>query len=1163
MPRLRQLAVGLGAWALVVVGAPATAPALSTLGPQEDLPVEVGALRADQGGFAPDGTLLYASGIANKRALGLRPPAGPIAPAEALPAGLDNPGGDLKVDVGPRGDAVLANGTSVAYRPPGGPTGAVQVLPAAPWFVRLNRAGDGVLLHPGTGGQVVAVTRPPGAASQWDVAGSQVLGTGSILALVLDPDGTAIALWVGGGTTLKQAVRPAGQTAWVAGPDLPLPGGLKDGGVAAQDHQGVSPSGWAVVTTTGAPGGPGTRSTEILFTVRAPGGTFSAPQSFAHPVNNFGSPEPAINDQGAWLAAYQDESGGPTQLVHGAGTTISVGGTPDPITAMAGAGHDLATAAYAGNRLRLDRYSATSAGPVASDLLVEKSSGGAILSGGAGGFAVLYNVPKGSSSSKQVVRVAPPDPNPLTVSLSAPVASSGDLLAVSLTATSDAADPVQVTFPSGMGAARDDTGAAGGPPVGLQAVVAPFPGFPASLGAGQSTQHTLVFEVTSPGTTRLVTRVRGVDTLGRSFTSDAALRVEAQLRPMSQWETRQAVAGAFTALAAKVQDARARAVKRLTDAVGRDLRRSKNPKARALLKPTARERGLAQQTGLPAGGLAWMSNAIREDRRIREGLKAARPGYAELTTLFVAESSDHFLRKVDKSLGNVADKVLVTPGLFWRDYLRGVYNGQEGTINAEMADAASEVYTKGTGALAEAARFYGSEDERKYLLQELPKIYDEAAKKVDAYRDKAEYDAIKWDDLMISDPRKGVKQFAGMLGDAEGFVAGNAIEDLFDPAGNAMKALGTLKRGSKAADLAEAVDAVTPPGQITKRLAERGSSRIVRSGTKPARTPIDGMGNLNEDQLDFMSSTVDRLNKKFGVDIEIQARPVNAYSAGIEGGIGKVEAVPTKNLTPDDVLMGAPQEWLGQTAYYKPALPKGFEKLKGVDKQRIQLRYDEKLKEYKQFKGLVDDPTGKAAKVKKMLKPGGADVDLGQNYKGRIELAAIEREGATLIQYKKLVVNGSPVFTGKPRPIVSDIDFNAIVDRVSGKHLPAAIRGQVELELMNEFSKAQRSGLIPFGFHGWTHSGFDAKSTDFRYIAKYMLMYATEDRALRYARHWAPKFFPELGAIADPRKYERAYRKAVESILDGYTRGKHLVKVTADGASIGPGVDPTIGLPLP
>ena len=68
---------------------------------------------------------------------------------------------------------------------------------------------------------------------------------------------------------------------------------------------------------------------------------------------------------------------------------------------------------------------------------------------------------------------------------------------------------------------------------------------------------------------------------------------------------------------------------------------------------------------------------------------------------------------------------------------------------------------------------------------------------------------------------------------------------------------------------------------------------------------------------------------------------------------------------------------------------------------------------------------------------------------------------------------------------------------------------------------------------------------------------------MSFARYWAPKFFPELGKIADPRKYERAYRKAIEKILDGYTRGKHLVKITAEDAVFGPGVDPTIGIPLP
>lgn len=312
------------------------------------------------------------------------------------------------------------------------------------------------------------------------------------------------------------------------------------------------------------------------------------------------------------------------------------------------------------------------------------------------------------------------------------------------------------------------------------------------------------------------------------------------------------------------------------------------------------------------------------------------------------------------------------------------------------------------------------------------------------------------------------------------------------------------------------------------------------------------MGNLNPDQLDFLSSTVKKLNAKFGVRGEIQVRPINGYSASIRDGIGKVEAVPTKNLTPDDVLMGAPEAWLGQTAYYKPKRPTGLGKLADADRQRIELRYEEKLDEYKKFKGLIDDESGKAAKVKKMLKPGGAEVELGQNYKAKIELTAIEKDGATLIQYKKLAVNGTPVFKGKPRPIVSDADFHAVVDSATGRNLPASVRAQYELELMNEFSKAQRSGLLPFGFHGWTHSGFDVKSKDFRLVSKYLLMYASEDQARRYAQHWGPRFFPELGKAA-----------AVDKVLAGYTRGKHLVRVSAEGASFGLGVDPTVGLPLP
>ncbi|HMW45986.1 MAG TPA: hypothetical protein PKD47_08880, partial [Solirubrobacterales bacterium] len=281
---------------------------------------------------------------------------------------------------------------------------------------------------------------------------------------------------------------------------------------------------------------------------------------------------------------------------------------------------------------------------------------------------------------------------------------------------------------------------------------------------------------------------------------------------------------------------------------------------------------------------------------------------------------------------------------------------------------------------------------------------------------------------------------------------------------------------------------------------------------------------------------VKNVNEKFGVKVEIQARPINEYAAKVKGGIGKVEAVPTKNLTPDDVILGAPPEWVGQAGYYPPKLPKNFNKLDAAEKARLQLRFDEKTKEFKQFKGVIEDPTGKTAKVHKALKKE-TEFDLGKNGKLKMELeATTHKSGAVLISYKKLSVNGKPVFTGKPRPIISDVDMNAVVDAATGRHLPAGIRGQVELEVMRQFAKAAEEGVFPFGYHGWTHSGFDIAAADFRHILKYQLMYMNEKDAVKLAK-----------------KYAAIYGIDPSEFLDGYTRGKLLVKITATDAVLGPG----------
>ena len=116
------------------------------------------------------------------------------------------------------------------------------------------------------------------------------------------------------------------------------------------------------------------------------------------------------------------------------------------------------------------------------------------------------------------------------------------------------------------------------------------------------------------------------------------------------------------------------------------------------------------------------------------------------------------------------------------------------------------------------------------------------------------------------------------------------------------------------------------------------------------------------------------------------------------------------------------------------------------------------------------------------------------------------------------------------------MDFHAVIDAATGLPLPASIRGKAELLLMREFSKAAKDGDLLFGFHGWTHSGFDLATKDFRYVLKYMLMYLSDADAAKVAA-----------------KYSAIYHVPASEFLDGYTKGKLVVKITSDAVTTGAG----------
>ena len=656
-----------------------------------------------------------------------------------------------------------------------------------------------------------------------------------------------------------------------------------------------------------------------------------------------------------------------------------------------------------------------------------------------------------------------------------------------------------ITYPPSPGLVLRDVPVLGGPAPALTRIFGPTGTFPTSLDPNQKSEHVFAYAIDSPGNGLLQTRVRGTDQEGNSFDTSAALLIEAEKKQPDRQDLDGLIAGMLLSLADKAYRKRQELARELFDLARKRLRGTPG----TMRRPTAFEKAAAGAYGLPAASLSAFPNGAQARKTVLGS--------------FMGAVSDEMTKVGEEAI----DRTVKVPFSYWKDWLFSP-DENRARMALEMTDALSEAGTVTAGVMGQAADFYSSPAQMKAAWDDLPEIYDEASanlKKVDVSLSNA---ILNWDDTMRKNPVEGARQFGKLLGRIEGEVAVGWLEDF---------------TGGKVAQGMNLVRETRVAGGVATETAEvlTDANRLAGNGAK-ALAEAPSLGNLSNKQVSRFKKIVKDVNEKFGVNVEIQARPINEYAAKVKGGIGKVEAVPTKNLTPDDIILGAPPEWIGQAGYYPPKLPKNFKSLDAAEKARLQLRFDEKAKEFKQFKGIIDDPSGKTAKVHKALKKE-TEFTLGKNGKLKMELeATTHKSGAVLISYKKLSVNGKAVFTGKPRPIISDVDFNAVVDAATGRHLPAGIRGQVELEVMRQFAKAAEEGVFPFGYHGWTHSGFDIAATDFRHILKYQLMYMNEKDAVKLAR-----------------KYAAIYGIDPSEFLDGYTRGKLLVKITATDAVLGPG----------
>jgi hypothetical protein len=139
--------------------------------------------------------------------------------------------------------------------------------------------------------------------------------------------------------------------------------------------------------------------------------------------------------------------------------------------------------------------------------------------------------------------------------------------------------------------------------------------------------------------------------------------------------------------------------------------------------------------------------------------------------------------------------------------------------------------------------------------------------------------------------------------------------------------------------------------------------------------------------------------------------------------------------------------------------------------------------------------------------------------------------------------------------VLSDADYQALVDANTGKHLPAGKRGQIELEVMNRLNKE----TVSFGGHGWSHSGFDLASKYSEPFVKFITE-SSSPAAARRTLDWfvsrleKPSWLQDITAKLTA-KLGRAPTQAelVDALLDLFRPGSFVIKFNGTEMRVGYG----------
>ncbi len=363
----------------------------------------------------------------------------------------------------------------------------------------------------------------------------------------------------------------------------------------------------------------------------------------------------------------------------------------------------------------------------------------------------------------------------------------------------------------------------------------------------------------------------------------------------------------------------------------------------------------------------------------------------------------------------------------------------------------------------------------------------------------------------------------------------------------------SLDGGLAALDPAAA--ALTTSVDGTGEVVVRQSLESLAEGSPITIEQLEALGGFYAGDAAKVQEIITDINAKYGVKIEIQCRPGNPASLEFYRngtGVPKPEWVKPKNTEWMDVVLGAPQESLGKATVFRPVQPSAetLSKFTQAQQQTILSRYNTQLELYED----ATQPGGKFAKlIADSHNPEGATVSVGSGTGKRditglkYSLRAVGEPG----QEAFVVIDDA----AGGKFVLSDADYQAVVDADTLQHLPAGVRGQLELDVMNRLGK----DTVSFGGHGWSHSGFDLPSKYSKSFLQFVTEYTSPASARRtlewfVARGDLPEWVNKISLdLALELGHSPTSAELVAALLDKFRPGNFVIKFDGTDFRVGYG----------